>query len=517
MNENNKKIAKNTVYLYVRQLIMMVLGFVTTRIVLDKLGASDYGVNNLVAGFVGGFAVLNNILSSGTRRFLALNIGKGDQKELRDTFATSLIIHVVVAIIVVVAIETFGLWFLNSKLNIAPSRMYAANWIFQLAVIGIFVGIVNTPFGAAVTAHEKFNVYATMSIFDVVAKLVVLYLLVYLPGDKLIIYALLNLSVSLIGAGIYLVYCLRKFPECRFSLRFNKGMAKEMLTFSGWGAFGHVIIAVNNQGISIVLNLFFNTVMNAARGLAGTVNSIITTFITGFLQASLPQLVKYYGEGDMQKFQRLIFNVTQYTLFIVALMLVPCMFEIDYVVGLWLGGNVPQYTCAFIKVTLACALIYNSNAMVEHGLHAMNKIKQNSMYSVPVYLLDIPLVYLVLKLGYSPVIAYCVSNIPPFLSFIINLTLMSKYADFNGYKFFVNIFVKNICLVAIASIIPYFIHISMEEGLIRFISVCSVSVISTFAVIWTLGLNSATRTMFKQMLNTKFGGVINRFTALRAR
>lgn len=503
MNENNKKIAKNTVYLYVRQLIMMVLGFVTTRIVLDKLGASDYGVNNLVAGFVGGFAVLNNILSSGTRRFLALNIGKGDQKELRDTFATSLIIHVVVAIIVVVAIETFGLWFLNSKLNIAPSRMYAANWIFQLAVIGIFVGIVNTPFGAAVTAHEKFNVYATMSIFDVVAKLVVLYLLVYLPGDKLIIYALLNLSVSLIGAGIYLVYCLRKFPECSFSIRLNKSMAKDMLKFSGWGAFGHLIITINRQGVSILTNLFFSTVMNAARGLAMTAYSVIANFITGFLQAGQPQLVKYYGQGKQQEFNNLIFNITQYTLFIVAIIAVPCFFEIDYVIGLWLGDEVPDYTCAFVKIVVALSIISNSNCMVENGLHAINRIKENSMYSVPIYLLDLPLVYIGLKLTHNPIVAQLLSYIPCLLSFVVNIYLLSKYIDFPGRRFFVQVFLKNCFLIIVSSIIPFIIHVSMEQSLLRFLIVGSVSVICTTITIWIYAMNDVTKNMIKEMISRK--------------
>jgi O-antigen/teichoic acid export membrane protein len=510
MEENNKRIAKNTVYLYIRQLIMMLLSFVTTRVVLEKLGVSDYGVYSLVGGFVAGFAVLNNILSSSTRRFLALAIGKNERENISATFSTALTIHVIIAFLVALALETGGLWFMNSQLNIEPSRLWAANWVFQLSVIGTSVGVVVTPYMAAVTAHEHFKVYATFSIYDVVAKLVVIYLLVMIPGDKLIVYASLLLLVGLIGTGLYVGYCMRHFEECRFSLKIDKPLAREMLSFSGWGAFGHVITVVNGQGISIVLNIFYNTVMNAARGLAGTINFVISNFIAGFLAAAQPQLVKYYGQGDMQAFVRLIFNVTQYTLFILALMVVPVMLELDYVVGLWLGGQVPPYTCTFAKITLFCGLVYRSNSMVEDGLHAIGRIKENTLYSTPMYLLSIPLVYFSLKFDFGPVVAYWVGAVPPLLSFIANMVLLSKYTIFPGMKFFTTIFLKNVGLVLLSAIFPFIIQRLMMPGLCRFLVVCIASEISTFTVIWFLGLNSTVRGMVKEKLEQRLSRIFNR-------
>lgn len=508
MDENNRKIAKNTVYLYIRQITIMALSFLTTRVVLEKLGASDYGINNLVAGFVSSFAVLNNILSSSTRRFLALYLGKNNSALLKATFSTAFIIHVFIAILVVLAIETFGIWFLNNKLNIPLDRMYAANWVFQFAMIGTFISIIQTPYIAAVTAHEKFTIYASMSIFDVIGKLSVIYFLIFLPGDKLIIYSALNTIISLIGLIIYSVYCSKQFSECVFSLKIHKALLKEMLSFSGWGVFGHVVTIINSQGISIILNILFSTVMNAARGLAQTVNFVIAQFITGFLTAAQPQLVKYYGAGEMDKFVRLIFNVTQYTLFLLALVAVPCLLEIDYVIGLWLGNDVPPYTCTFVKITLFCGIIYRSNSMVENGLNAIGRVKENNLYSVPVYLLSIPLVYLVLKAGFSPASAYWVSSIPPLISFIINLFLLSRYTIFPGWKFFNTIFLKNTGLIIISAIVPYILRSYMEPGGIRFLVICSISVVCTFLTIWFFGLNSATRSMvikWAKSMGAKFG------------
>lgn len=512
MEENNKRIAKNTVYLYIRQLVIMALSFITTRVVLEKLGASDYGINNLVGGFVASFAVLNSILSSGTRRFLALYLGKGDESQLKVTFSTALVIHLVIGAIVVLALESGGLWFMHARLNIDPSRMYAANWVFQFAMVGVFFNIIQTPYMAAVTAHEKFTVYATMSIFDVVAKLAVIYLLIYLPGDKLIIYSGLQLCVILIGLLIYRLYCAKQFPECRWYLKADKPLMKEMLTFSGWGVFGHVITVINSQGISIILNIFFNTVMNAARGLAQTVNTIISQFVSGFLTAAQPQLIKFYGSGEMEKFYRLIFNVTQYTLFLLALIVVPSLLEIDYVIGLWLGNEVPPYTCAFVKITLFCGIIYRSNTMVEVGLQAIGRVKENNLFSVPVYLLSIPLFYIALKYFDSPILAYWFASIPPLLSFIINMILLSKFTEFPGWKFFIDIFLKNTGLILLSAVVPYIIQQFMNPGLLRFLVVCTISVICTFLVIWYLGMNTSA----KEMAKNQFHKILRKLRLIKA-
>lgn len=505
MDGNNKRIVKNAAYLYFRQLLIMVLSFLTTRVVLEKLGASDYGINNVVGGFVSMFTMLNSILQTGTRRFLGISIGKGDQTELNKTFSTAVVIHLVIGLVVILLLESVGLWFINNKLNIEAERMVAANWVFQFSIVSVFLGITQTPYTAIVTIHEKFNIYALMSIFDVVAKLVILFLLVYIPGDKLIIYSALITCINAISIIVYRLYCIKQFEECTTPISLNKQLFKEMLTFSGWGTLGHLTVVLNNQGTSILLNIFFNTVMNAARGLAGTVNFTIDQLINGFLTAAQPQLVKYYGKGDLKSFHTLIYNVSQYTLFLLALIGVPAILEIDYVLKLWLG-EVPEYTSAFIKISIICSIISYSNYMINYGITASGKIKELNTLSMPIYLLTLPLIYIVLKLGFSPIYAYWISSLPPILSFIVNLYILNKSTGFNSKEYFIKVFFKTILLIIVSCIVPYLVQELMEQGLVRFLVVCSISCISTITILWCFALNKET----KAMVLAKFNNIIRK-------
>lgn len=250
--------------------------------------------------------------------------------------------------------------------------------------------------------------------------------------------------------------------------------------------------------------------MNAARGLASTVNFVISNFVSGFQAAALPQLVKLYGSDDMEHFCKLIFNISQYTLFLLALFLVPTLLELDYVVNLWLGGNVPPYTCAFVKITLFCGIIYKSNVMVESGLNAIGRVRENNIYSVPAYLLSLPLVYGALKYGGSPILAYWVASIPPLISFIINLFLLSRFTIFSGWDFFIKIFLKNALLIIAAAIVPYIIQSFMNPGFVRFLVVCTISVINTITFLWMFGMNETTKQMVKEKALSKLSKFSNR-------
>lgn len=488
MEKNDKRIVKNTLYLYIRMLVMMALSFFSTRIVLNILGVSDFGVNNVVGGFVSMFTLLNSILQTGTRRFLALNLAKDNAFLLKRTFSTAFAIHCAIALLVVVLLETFGVWFLNTYLNIDPDRMRAANYVFQFSVVSLFLNITQTPFIAAVTAHEKFNIYAYLSIYDVLAKLSVLYILYVSPGDKLIVYAALIMGVNALTIMLYRFYCIRQFAECKFSLTVDKVLFRQMCSFSGWSTLGHLSAVLNQQGTTVLLNIFFNTAVNAARGLAGTVLSVIEQFVMGFITASVPQLTKYYGAGEQEKFKRLIFNVSQYTLFLMSIIAIPVLLEIDFVLQLWLG-IVPDYTAVFIKITIITYLIKYSNIMIDQGLTAIGKVKELSLITAPIYLLNVPLVYLALKIGFEPWSVYIVSMISVLAGFIVNLILLAKYADFPAGEYFVKIFMRNLVLVAISSILPLYLHFIMPSGAIRFCVVCSVSILVTVIVVFYGGLN----------------------------
>lgn len=499
MEHNNKRILKNTVFLYFRMFIIMVLGFYTTRIVLTKLGVSDYGIYNVIGGFVALFTILDNILQSGTRRFMSISIGRGITQEIKETFSTSFVIHLLIGILVVIVLETLGIWLLNSQLNIDSSRMYAANWVFQFSVLSVFMNITQTPFTAAVTAHEKFNIYATMSIFDVVFKLLILYLLVTIPGDKLITYAILLTITNFLNLLIYRIYCIHNFDECKFSLFVNKKLFKEMIIFSGWDSLGNISAVINTNGVSILLNIFLGTAINAARGVANTVNTTIAQFVAGFITAAEPQLAKYYAANDMLRFEKLIFNISQYTLFMLSIIAVPVMMEMEFVLSLWLEV-VPEYTAAFIKITVLASFVQYSNLMVLKGIVAIGKVKQISTLTTPMYFIILPLVYIVLKIGWEPTAVYIVSVIPSFLSFLMNLWILSKYTNFHSRAFFFQVFIKSILLICIASIIPFILRLMMDDSWQRFIVVCNTSIISTIIIIYLLGLNPDTKSMVKNKL-----------------
>lgn len=504
MEASNKRIFKNTIYLYIRMLVLMGLSFFSTRIVLDKLGANDYGIQNLVAGFVSMFVVLNNVLQGSTTRFIALSIGNNNSQLQRNTFNTAFILHLLIAVVIVVALEFCGIWFLNNKLNIAPDRLWAARWVFHIAVFQVFWGVTQTPFSASVTAHENFDMYALMSIYDVVAKMAVLFLLVYIPYDKLIIYSVLQMLVSITSLLIYRVYCFHNYKECSLSFHLDKEIAKKMLSFSGWGIFGHMITVVNAQGNSLLLNIFYNTVMNAARGLAQTVSFTIAQFIGGFLTASQPQLVKYWGAGDKEKFFKLIFSSTQYTLFLVAIIGVPVILEIDYVLGLWLK-EVPPYTASFVKITVICSLIYRSNTMVDNGINAAGFVKQLNTMSIPIYLLTIPLVYLALKMNWGVIVAYWFASIPTLLAFLCNLWILSKYTGFPGLKFLLHVVLKNFLLIFMAMSLPFIVQCYMQEGFIRFFVICGLSLLTTAFVLYNFGISGDVRNRFKEIIKKYIG------------
>lgn len=494
MEQSNKRILKNTSFLYMRMLVMMALSFLTTRIVLEKLGVDDYGLYNVVGGFVAMFTVLNNVLQSATRRFMSIAIGQGDSRKIRDTFSTSFVMHLAIGAIVIFALETIGLWLLNTQLNIQEGRETAANWVFQFSVFSVFLAITQTPYTAAVTSHERFNVYAYMSIFDVVAKLGILFLLVYLPFDKLIVYAFLMCAVNFASVAIYRVYCIRQFTECHITFHVDKPLFKQMLTFSGWDSLGNVSAVVNNHGLSILLNMFFGTAINASRGLAATVSSTVSTFVSGFITAAEPQLAKFYSKGEMDRFERLIFNVSQYTLFMLAIIAVPVMLELDYVLKLWLG-NVPDFTSAFVKITVIATFIQYSNLMVLKGIVAIGRVKQITTMTTPMYFLHLPLVWCALKIGWDPTSVYWVGMIPSFLGLSMNLYILHKYTGFPSFKYFCSIFLKNLCLIFISCIVPFIIHDMLYEGFTRFAVVCCVSILCTLLTMWFFALNNETREM----------------------
>ena len=305
---NNKRIAKNTIMLYIRMLLSMVVSLYTSRVVLNTLGVEDYGIYGVVGGVVAMFSFLNNTMSGATSRFLTFEMGRGDFKRLKNTFSSALIIHLLIVCAILLLAETIGLWFLANKLVIPVERMGAAHWVYQLSILSMAINVTQVPYNASIIAHEKMDVYAYVEILNVTLKLLIVYLLVIGDFDKLILYAVLTLVVSMTIAFIYRIYCIRNFEECRFEWNWNKNILKGLLSFSTYNLYGNFGSVMNMQGTNFALNHFWGVILNSASGIATTVANVVNSFTSNILVAFRPQITKSYAQGDITTFQNLFVN-----------------------------------------------------------------------------------------------------------------------------------------------------------------------------------------------------------------
>ena len=422
---NNKRIAKNTLMLYLRMFFILGVTLYTSRVVLKTLGVSDYGVYTVVGGFVSMLAYLNAVFVSATQRFMSFALGKGDKDRIASTFATAKLTHLMIGLVILVIAESFGLWFINNKLVIDASRMVAANWVYQCSVASLLITIVSIPYNSCIVAHEHMHVYAYLSILDVVLKLIILYLLVVFPGDKLIVYALLQVAISLISRLCYTIYCRRHFEECKVKPSIDKPLLKEMSTYAGWTAMGSLGFSFKDQFSNIILNVFFGTAINAARGIAMQVNNAINSFATNFFMAVSPQITKQYAAGNLHECQRLVYAGARYTFYLLSFFTIPVIINIDNILELWLG-TVPEFTSSFLIITLLSSLINSLTNSTTTAIQATGDIKWFQIGISLIFLLELPSAYVILKLGYPPYFALLPSIITSTMGMIFRFYLLKK-------------------------------------------------------------------------------------------
>lgn len=395
---SNKRIAKNTVMLYIRMLISMVVGLYTSRVVLQTLGVEDYGIYGVVGGVVSMMGFLNASMAGATSRFITFELGRGDMERVRDTFSSALIVHMIIALIIVVVGETAGLWFLCNKLVIPEERMAAAHWVYQFSIISAAIGVTQAPYSAVIMSHEKMDIYAYFELLNVGLKLGVVYLLLIGNFDKLILYAFLTLMVSLFMRFLYRIYCIRHYEESHFRWVWNKEMLKSMASFSGWDLYGNISVTTFNQGVAFLLNIFGGPAINAANGLSTIVQGIIKGFGYNIIQAFRPPIIKEYAKGNIDHAVELTIKSTQYTLFLYSILATPLYLNADYVLGLWLG-EVPAHTAFFLQIVLVSTAFHMGNLVSNVLIHANGRMKAFSLLTGSCFLLSIPLMYVLLKIG----------------------------------------------------------------------------------------------------------------------
>ena len=481
---NNRRIAKNTLLLYFRMLLTIAVGLYTSRVVLNTLGVSDYGVYNVVGGIVAMLSFLNSALTAASQRFISFELGRGDLQHLKHIFCTSVTIHIVLAIIILIVAETVGLWFVNTHLNIEPSRMAAANCVYQCSIFTFMLTVVSVPYNSCIVAHEHMNAFAYVSIFEVMLKLLIVYLLLIINYDKLIIYSILVLGVALIVRIAYGIYCKRHFPECTYHFTFSKDLFRDMFSFAGWSIVGNLGFSFKDQVANIILNLLFGTVVNAARGIALQVNGIISGFSTNFLMALNPQITKQYAAGNTMDSIRLVYAGCRYSFFLLLLMVAPVIINVDYLLRLWLG-IVPEYTSEFLCLALISALVYSMAAPIVTALQATGDIKTFQLTICIVMLCELPLAYVVLYMGGLPYMSMYptvfVSLIGLFVRFYI---LKRMIAGYSLRYFMFTIVGKNMLLSSVCLMLAYYIRSLFEENFLSFV-VTSLS--SCFIVIVAVG------------------------------
>ena len=491
----NKRIAKNTLVLYVRMLFTMGISLFTSRVILQTLGVEDYGISSVVGGVISMFTFINAAMVSSTQRYLNFELVRGDANQLRSVFSTSLQIHALIALAIIVLSETVGLWFLNEKLVIPEARMTAAMWVYQCSILSCAVSIMSTPYNAVIVAHEKMSAFAYISILDVSLKLLVVYLLVVLPFDKLIILAILNLLVQLFIRYIYTLYCHRHFPESYFQFRFNKTLFKEMFGFAGWSFWGNLAAILYTQGLNMMLNIFFGPIVNAARGIAVQVQSAVQQFVGGFQTALNPQITKNYASNNLPQMHSLMFRSARFSFLLLFFLSLPVLMETNFILTLWLK-TVPDDAVVFTQIMICISLIYTTANPCVIANQATGKVKIYQMVVGGILLLILPISYVVLKLGapaYSVfIVHFCIESLAQFS----RMYMLRKLIHLPLWQYMKNIYIPIVSTVAIAIILPLVVRMQVAEGWLRFLAVGFTCVLSVGASSYFIGFTKQERVFF---------------------
>lgn len=502
---SNKTIAKNTLFLYFRMFLTMGVGLYTSRLVLQTLGVEDYGIYGLVGGIVTMFAFLNSAMSSATQRYLSFDIGKGDSIKLKQTFNATLNIHILIAGIIFILAETIGLWFVNYKLNIPAERMVAANWVYQFSIFTFILGVIQVPYNALLIAREHMNVYAYMSIIEVVLKLVIVLILVKFGEDKLILYALLTFAVSFIIRTLYKIYCKKHFKEATYQFYYDKAYYKELLSYSGWNLFGNIAAIARGQGSNILLNLFFGPIANAAYSITLMVQGIIGTFVSNFQTALNPQITKNYAKGDVEASLNLMFKSSKFSYFAMFILVVPFLYNIDYVMHLWLG-NIPPYATQFIQLALIYSLIETISNPLMTGLQATGKISKYQMIVGGLIFLNLPFVWVIFKLTNTSYYMYISFISVSILALQLRLIFIKKLMNVNIYNFYKKVLLRIVAVCIPTSIILFYGNkeIGIASGFIELILQSIVITLVNLSLIYMLGLSKKETNYLVKIIKNKF-------------
>lgn len=495
---DSKRIAKNTMFLYFRMILIMGITLYTSRVVLEQLGVNDYGIYNVVGGIVTLFSLFSSALTGAITRFLTFELGRKDG-DVQRIFASSITILLFMGIAVAILAETGGTWFLNHKMQIAPERLGAAQWVLQCSIITFVVNTLAIPYNALIIAHEKMSAFAYISLVEAGLKLVVAFLLYLSIFDNLKTYAVLIATVAIIIRWCYSFYSSRHFKDGHFEIRFDKAIFRRILSFTGWTCIGGSASILNSQGVNMLLNVYWGTAINAARGLAVQVNTAVAQFSSNFMSAVNPQIIKNFASGNEDRMVSLVYQSSKYAFLLMYIIALPILIETDSILKIWLGSY-PEYTSVFIRLVLIQSLIECVCLSLQTANQAIGKVKVYQIVAGGVLLLNFPISWVGLHLGLSPIWVYIVAIVVSSFGVLARLIVMRRISRISIRAFFYNVIFKCLLVGVLAAILPLFCLIYFPHSILIFCFNVILSVFSVCVTSWGIALGKSEKQLFTSKL-----------------
>lgn len=490
---DNKRIAKNTIFLYFRMFFVMGVSLATAGITLRVLGEVDYGLNAVLGGVVAMFSFMNGALKGASSRYLTFELGKKDYKRLNEVFNAALVVHIGLSIVIVILCETIGLWFFYNKMVIPPERMNAAFWVLQLSIVMVPLSLSQVPYGATIIAHENMKIYAYTSIADVLARMAILYCLCASPFDKLITLSALGFAWHVIMIVFYRVYCIRRYSETRLRWCRDKQLYRSMFSYAGSDLIGNVSVLAQGQGLNLLLNTFFGPVVNAARGVAYGVQGMIAQFAGNFMTAVRPQIIKSYAEGDIAGMWKLVERSSCFSCYLLLLLALPVYLEADFLLRIWLG-KYPDHTLSFLLLVIINCMIQSVKTPRTSVFHATGHLLFSNVVIGSMLCATFPFAYLALRLGGAPETVFWAANISIAATELVSPFILVRYVNMDILGYFVRVHLRCLLTVSVASILPSLFYDKIfEQGFLRLIWTGLLSAVSVAGVTFAIGMDRSMR------------------------
>lgn len=508
-SSENKRIAKNTLLLYLRQLLVLAVSLYTSRVILASLGVSDYGIYNVVGSVVTMFTFIRSAMGNATYRYIAFALGKGEDGDLKRIFSTSLVVHTILAVLIILLSEVVGVWLLYNMLVIPADRMTAAFWVLQFSIMTCVIGVLSVPFDAEIIAHEKMGVFAAMSVWDVSMKLFLALLLNVLGFDKLILYGFFLMFVQLSNRIIYNIYCVRKFPETRGRSEWDKSLAKEMFGFASWNLMGNMAAIACTPVLNVFLNMFFGPVVNAARGVAVQIQGAVFGFISNFQMAVNPQITKNYAAGNLGRMHSLIISSSKLSYYLFFCMALPLCLESEQILSIWLV-DVPEHAVNFLRLVLFIMLIESWQLPLHTANLATGRVRKFQTIKGLTLFTILPISYIALKMGANSESVFVIQILVTFGSLLIQLKVIQPSIGLSLRQYAKEVLLNALLVSILSAVLPIVLYNMLPHNFATLLVNCVTSVLSVLLTVYLIGLNKAEKNMVNEKIKPIIGKILRR-------